>query len=311
MFTWLRALNAVKIQLRIDMLDQVKICIGSRINIANCHTLLDYSCCGFNEMLLERSMSGLLKHVARKSFIAGRHYSRQLYAGLFKRGHVVECPCCGWHGSDFLNYRGRPSSLCPRCGSLERHRFLWLHLERNTNLVKGRFRVLHFAPEPIIRKRLRELAPDGYIDTDLYAADVSIRMDITDLLLKDNVIDCVICTHVLEHIRDDRRAIREVARVLSSSGFAVFQVPVADLPGGQSVEDDSIDNAEDRLRVFGQSDHVRKYGADIKDRLAECGMDVTVYSPYDLDDRIRLRHGLVSQNEWSGEEIYHCVKSVA
>ena len=93
------------------------------------------------------------------------------------------------------------------------------------------------------------------------------RMDVTDMFFRNDVFDCVLCSHVLEHVTDDHRAMQEIHRVLKPSGFAVIQVPVYDQP--KTIEDSSITDEAERIRRFGQRDHVRRYGRDFPDRLAE------------------------------------------
>src|SRR5688572_12568441 len=99
-----------------------------------------------------------------------------------KRGNSVECTYCGWQGSEFLSYRGRAQSRCPRCGSNERIRFLWLNLGIFDKVEPDSSRVLHFAPEPWVRKMLESLVPKGYVCTDLERSDVDVRMSITDII---------------------------------------------------------------------------------------------------------------------------------
>jgi SAM-dependent methyltransferase len=170
-------------------------------------------------------------------------------------------------------------------------------------------RILHFAPEPFLSRKLKQLHHGDYISTDLDATDVDIAMDISDIMFRDDLFDCIICSHVLEHVEDDRRAIREISRVLAPTGFAVIQVPVYDLPEGRTLEDPSVVSPEDRLRLFGQNDHVRKYGQDFGGRISGEGLDVTVYSPRDYDGETKLKFGLESQDDASREDIYHCTKS--
>jgi ubiquinone/menaquinone biosynthesis C-methylase UbiE len=99
-----------------------------------------------------------------------------------------------------------------------------------------------------------------------------VKMDITNIQFPDETFDVVYCSHVLEHVPDDRKAMREFYRVLKSNGWAVLLVPII---VEKTFEDPSIDKPKDRLRLFGQSDHVRKYGRDYVDRLRESGFSVS------------------------------------
>ena len=196
-----------------------------------------------------------IKHAA--SYIGIKHY----------------CPCCGWHLQKLIPYGLvlRQNALCPRCGSLERHRLLWLYFRDRTNLFTDRLRLLHFAPERIFETVFKSLDNLDYITADLYSDSAMVKMDITDITYEDDSFDAIICSHVLEHIMDDRKAMREMLRVLKPGGWAIIMVPIS---RDVTFEDPSIVTPEDRERFFGQWDHVRFYGQDIKDRLESAGFDV-------------------------------------
>ncbi|MDQ3933905.1 MAG: methyltransferase domain-containing protein [Actinomycetota bacterium] len=89
----------------------------------------------------------------------------------------------------------------------------------------------------------------------------------------------MLCSHVLEHVPDDRRAMREMARVLRGDGLYIVQSPVNYEQTGGTYEDVAVTDAKERMRRFSQRDHVRVYGPDLCERLEEAGFDVTV-EPY-------------------------------
>lgn len=120
----------------------------------------------------------------------------------------------------------------------------------------------------------------NYVTTDLTMPTVSVRMDITDLWFKANTFDWILCSHVLEHIPDDRAAIRELRRVLKPGGVAVILVPLR-TGLAKTWEDASITSPQERLLVFGQSDHVRNCGQDYRERIAAEGFRVTERNLYD------------------------------
>lgn len=192
----------------------------------------------------------------------------------------MSCPICGWKGKQFqpVGRIPRPNARCPRCNSFERHRALFLYLRDETRILTEPTRLLHFAPEPALTTVFERHANIDYVTTDLSGRNVSIRMDMTDLLFRDGVFDCVIASHVLEHVTDDHAAMREVRRVTKPSGFALLMVPIMGTPDGRTIEDPSIVDPEERVRAFGQHDHVRKYGRDFPDRARAAGLDVTVVS---------------------------------
>ena len=106
-------------------------------------------------------------------------------------------------------------------------------------------------------------------------------IDVTNLCFGDRSFDAVICNHVLEHVADDRAAVRELRRVLATGGWAILLVP--DVEGQSTIEDPSIEDPSERSRLYGREDHVRKYGRDYLDRLADAGF---VREAIDLADEL-------------------------
>jgi ubiquinone/menaquinone biosynthesis C-methylase UbiE len=105
------------------------------------------------------------------------------------------------------------------------------------------------------------------------------NFDITRIPFPENSFDVIYCSHVLEHVPDDRKAMREFLRILRIGGWALLQVPIT---GTRTFEDPSITDPYERRRLFGQEDHVRRYGPDYKNRLEEAGFKVTSYRASDL-----------------------------
>jgi SAM-dependent methyltransferase len=195
---------------------------------------------------------------------------------LLYRGDAVECPCCEGHFSSFRSFNRRPNAECPRCGSLERHRTLWLYLRDRTDLLVEPAAVLHFAPEPALEHRLRSSGNVRYTAADLHPAHSGIeRVDIMAIPFADASFDLVLCNHVLEHVPDDRAAMRELHRVLRPGGRALLQHPIEE-HRAETYEDATIVSPAQRRIAFGQADHVRVYGRDFRDRLTAPGFEVTV-----------------------------------
>ena len=206
------------------------------------------------------------------------HAARDLAGRLrapFHRGNRVECPCCGGRFRGFLRggVRGREGARCPRCGSLERHRLLWLYLEERTDLLRRPQRLLHVAPERRLAARLASAPQLRYVSADLASPLARVRMDLVRIPHPDRSFDAILCCHVLEHVVDDRRAMRELFRVLAPGGWAILQTPWRK---GRAVtyEDPALADPASRRRAFGQPDHVRVYGCDFLERLAEAGFAV-------------------------------------
>ena len=194
------------------------------------------------------------------------------------RGDAVQCPLCGRRFRRFMDAWNRPNAICWRCGSHERHRALWLFLEQRPELLTGAGSLLHFAPEWALRRRFSELPGLRYVTADLLDPDVDIRLDLTALELPDASYEAVVCSHVLEHVPDDRAAMRELRRVLAPGGWCLIMVPL-DLGRKHTLEDPSVRSAEQRERVYWQHDHVRLYAADIGERLRDAGFTVECAAP--------------------------------
>ena len=203
-------------------------------------------------------------------------------AGLFykyRRRGGVECPVCGAKYRKFRPYgyvQPRPNALCPKCLSLERHRLLWLYLTRETDLLTAFPRTLHIAPEVCIMRHLKphfKSHPGQYVTADLESPLADLHFDVQQIPLADGSVDVVICNHIMEHVADDRRAMRELHRVLKPGGWGIVLSPV-DRDYEQTYEDDSITDPDERTRIFGQYDHRRIYGADYADRLRQAGFQV-------------------------------------
>lgn len=163
--------------------------------------------------------------------------------------------------------------------------------------------MLHVAPEPCLEPRLRERLGEGYLTADLHDPDAMLRIDVTDIDRDDESFDVILCSHVLEHVEDDRVAMRELRRVLRGAGWAILLVPIT---AGRTREDPTIVDPAERLRAFGQEDHVRRYGPDYADRLREAGFRVDVTRIADLvEEEGAVRMGLTP----AAGEIYFCTRS--
>lgn len=247
------------------------------------------------------------RHIGSNAGI-GR-YSNQVVIrrmiSFFYTGRRYRCPCCGGHFRKLKPFGITPRSnaLCPRCGSLERHRLLWLYLNDRTNLFAEQLRLLHFAPEGCFERVFKSMTNLNYTSADLISPTAMLRVDITDIPFPDNSFDAIICNHVLEHVPDDRKAISELYRVLEPGGWAIIQSPV-DPMREKTYEDATVMTSEARERLFGQRDHVRIYGRDYSERLGAVGFTVVV------DDYARKLEPEVSKRGAldTNEDVYFCTK---
>jgi len=231
-------------------------------------------------------------------------------------GEGVECPACGSHFRIFAPTGNplRENAQCPRCGFAERGRLMSLYLTESTDLFKhnSKIKLLHFGPEKFFYDKFSKLQNIEYIPCDLFPEKYIFggkkkitKVDITKIPFADDSFDVILCSHVLEHIPDDALAMSELYRVMKPGGWGVFQVPI-DYSREKTYEDFSITTPEERLKAFGQGDHVRWYGRDYKNRLEKAGFKVTA------DDFVRkfsdeelFRFGLDKT-----ELIYRCDKLI-
>lgn len=177
--------------------------------------------------------------------------------------------------------RGRPDARCPKCGSLERHRFLAVLLDVLTPMVPDIGVLVDVAPSPQTTELLEGLEPRLHtrIDIGFDNRSVDILGSLTALPYRDDSADLLVCYHVLEHIRDDRDAMAEIARVLKPGGLGLLQVPFR---AGRPTDEDPSAGKEERIERFGRHDHVRFYGDDFEDRLVESGLAIQRVTPLGL-----------------------------
>jgi len=219
-----------------------------------------------------------------------KHYVKmQLHRG----SHIV-CPICQFESNGFeivgidvpvLREKqviggGARSAGCYKCDSDDRERLLYVYLRDKLEVFDQRdFKILHIAPELNLAKKLRGARFQEYICGDLlqdgyqYPRFVK-SLDVTNLPFDDDTFDLVICCHVLEHILDDGRAMKEIARVLTDDGKAILQVPISE-NSEHTIEDFSVTDPKERTELFGQPDHVRIYGQDYAGRLKANGLSMT------------------------------------
>jgi SAM-dependent methyltransferase len=215
--------------------------------------------------------------------------------GWYYLGNRFTCPVCGHSfrkmlpgGFDLpvikekhiVGAGRRDNDICPRCQSTDRDRLIFSYLKYETDFFQKPFTVLHVAPEPALYKvfsRAKNLDyhPATKYAEGLYYSSKVETADLLDLHFEEDTFDWVICNHVLEHIPDDKSAMREILRVLKPEGRAILQVPVS-FQLEKTFEDDSITTEADREKYFGQFDHVRIYGRDYPERLKEAGFRVSL-----------------------------------
>lgn len=214
--------------------------------------------------------------------------------GIMPRAY--QCPVCRARPRAWLpGPGGRQNATCPQCGSLERHRFLALLLNRIAPVVTSSRLVVEVAPTPVVRRMMRKRVGRRYVGLDLGLdrRRIDLFADLTRLPLADGAVDLMVVFHVLEHIPDDASAIREMSRTLGPSGLAIVQVPWRrTMP--ETIEDPDAPPAV-RAARFGQEDHVRYYGADFEARLHAGGLTTLRIEPAEaLDVREVTRYNITA-----------------
>ena len=192
---------------------------------------------------------------------------------LYYSGSRFTDPIDGSSYRKFLPYgyqKIRENAFCPGTLSLERHRLLWLYLDRETSFLNDSLKVLHVAPEQVFYQKFKSFSHWKYTTTDLHSPLADVKADICALPFEDNSYDLILCNHVLEHIPNDRKAMSELYRVLKKGGTLIAQVPL-DENRTTTFEDNSITDRKERTKVFGQYDHVRVYGKDYLEFLDQTG----------------------------------------
>lgn len=218
------------------------------------------------------------------------------FIDILYRGNEFTDPINGKSYRKFLPYgyvKQRDNALSPGTLSLERHRLLWLYLNNETNFFSKTLKVLHVAPEQCFYKLFKNLKKINYTTFDLNSPLADIKGDICNLPFKENSFDFILCNHVLEHINDDNKAMKELYRVLNKNGTAILQVPI-NQKSSKTLEDSSIVDKKERIEKFGQYDHIRLYGLDYFKKLESFGFKVNPlkYSKEFTEGEI-IKYGLI------------------
>lgn len=236
-------------------------------NADNCNIRV-YNYSNFIEDNLLLSGNKIQLHGEKHCIVCKNNPSEFLPGGIeeeiFKQHHIIG------GGS-------RENCICPCCGSGDRERWLYYVLKNKLNMFETSGRVLHFAPEKEVSNVLKENVEIDYYTCDIVPGRAMHVADITDIQFKENSFDYVICNHVMEHIVNEKKAVFEIKRVLKPNGKWIFSFPIC--TDMKTYEDDTILLPEDRLKAYGQEDHVRLYGYDYKERFENYGLQLQIFSP--------------------------------
>ncbi|GGJ41722.1 hypothetical protein CDQ92_08050 [Sphingopyxis bauzanensis] len=228
-----------------------------------------------------------LKAVARTAFTKQMFQQLRLAAISHAKAEAGICPACGHEGKfGPFGMPLRSGVQCPKCWSLERQRLLALAIQRGDIEIRGRT-IIHFAGELSVTRLIQAKLPARYQVSEYEGDHGDLRLDIENIDLPDNSVDLVIANHVLEHI-DDRKALAEIYRILRPCGDLVCMFPIVE-GWTETYENPAITDPIGRDLHFGQFDHVRYYGSDVRDRIRGAGFKLREITagPHDV-----LRHRL-------------------
>ncbi|MGG3622445.1 class I SAM-dependent methyltransferase [Bacillus gobiensis] len=126
-----------------------------------------------------------------------------------------------------LEVWNKNTAICPHCFSMDRERMYRLYIEEKTDLKKGLNRILHIGLEPSLRNWLKDMSNVEYSGGYVTSESGSRKLDLTNLDYPDETFDVIICSHVLERVPDDEKAMKELHRVLRNDGWAIMQAQIA------------------------------------------------------------------------------------
>jgi len=207
----------------------------------------------------------------------------------------VQCNICQWEGRQFLSDSWHEHIFCPRCRLQVRQRLFMASLQYiegfTFNEIITSKRILHFAPEEIISLKIRDKAAH-YATADLLRQDCDVKADMSNMPeIKNESYDVLIAFDVLEHVPDYQNALEEIHRVLSSKGMGIFTVPQKDNLS-ETFEDPTIITRKERLKHYGQWDHLRIFGDDFVEIVESKGFAVTVVDESNFSNDLQKKHVL-------------------
>jgi SAM-dependent methyltransferase len=202
------------------------------------------------------------------------------YEAMMVTGFARTCPICGYVG-EFAPVGEPPrlDALCPLCRSRERHRLFKLWIDRRGGITKA-MSLLHFAPEPMFQPILRDLAGD-YVTADFMRSKVDLKLNVEALDLPNASYDMIVAHQILEHV-DHHKALAECFRVLKPGGRLIVTTPVVEA-WATTYENPDLTTARDRMLHYGQKDHLRYFGRDLKDHMRAAGFDLAEFVSVEPD----------------------------
>ena len=163
-----------------------------------------------------------------KRYLLKSYLGLAIFRSLNRKKENFICPICSYHGP-FVNVHPetgiRKHALCPKCGSAERHRLQYLVLRKiAVTYDLSKMSLIHFAPESFFQRYFRKVF-GSYTSADLYNRNVDYKIDLRNIPFEDHSYDVVFASHVLEHIKEDDEALKNMFTLLKKHGKLILLVP--------------------------------------------------------------------------------------
>lgn len=193
-------------------------------------------------------------------------------------GEYKRCPCCG----ELVRYKPMTieqqekilaieglflpetlnvdSYLCPNCSSTDKERLMVQALEHMSLSEKDRdFRILHIAPSHALDTWIRENYPRVAYETCDFSREALDSHTVVQSMpdVPEKSYDLILWSNVLEQVRDDRKYLMEIKRILKKGGSILCHIPV-DL-GFSGIDEEWGLSEEENLRRFGHANSCRRY----------------------------------------------------
>ena len=252
-----------------------------------------------------------IRDMVRGSRLVRSRIENTFYSGKLK----WFCPCCGMNVKDYIpaDYLNpeffnperyehtRQDVICPVCKALPRHRILASWFENHKEMFEGNS-ILYFAPEYSMMRWFKR-NHISIVTADLFS-DADLKLDIQSTGLPDESYDIIICNHVLEHVDDFRKALKEMFRILRSEGTFICSFPMD--PKVELVDEDSaVESDKERFERFGQADHQRVFGMNADSLLYDAGFEVEVITGEEFPEAILP---VVGPADYDMNILFRCVK---
>lgn len=249
--------------------------------------------------MLKAYTLAIIKRINRKRLTVGRNAEKRADVSKLKY-----CPCCDcyvkgmvynkyhWDSKIFnpsLYLPEKRKTECPNCGAYPRHRLLMWYFKEHVRELKNSNGILYFACERVVKGWL---ADNGikYVTADLYAP-ADLKLDMEDTGLDGDAYDYIVCNHVLEHVNDFKRALKEIYRILAPNGTFICSFPILDSLETYIEASEKNLTDEEKIEQFGQRDHLRIFGRDSKEILQRIGFEVETYDKENCPENIVLEDG--------------------